>query len=41
VVAAERPNILLIVADDLGFSEVGGYGSEIRTPILMAIAGQG
>ena len=28
--AADRPNILLILADDMGFSDIGCYGSEIR-----------
>ena len=36
-----RPNILLIVADDLGFSDIGVYGSEIATPNLDEIAGNG
>ena len=33
-----RPNILLIVADDLGYSELGAYGSEIDTPAIDSIA---
>ena len=33
-----RPNILLIVADDLGYSDLGSYGSEIDTPNLDALA---
>lgn len=36
-----RPNILLIVADDLGYSDIGAFGSEIRTPNLDALAAQG
>ena len=36
-----RPNILLIVADDLGFSDIGAFGGEIKTPHLdrLALAG--
>jgi arylsulfatase A-like enzyme len=36
-----RPNVLLILADDLGWSDVGCYGSEIRTPHLDALAKDG
>jgi arylsulfatase len=39
--ADERPNIVLIIADDLGFSDIGAFGSEIRTPNLDALAMQG
>jgi len=35
-----KPNVLLIVADDLGYSDIGAYGSEIATPILDKIAAQ-
>lgn len=35
------PNILLIVADDLGFSDLGCYGSEIETPHLDRLAERG
>lgn len=39
--ADERPNIVLIVADDMGYSDVGAYGGEIRTPNLDALAREG
>ena len=38
---APRPNILLILADDLGRSDIGGFGSEIDTPNLDALIAQG
>lgn len=36
-----RPNILVILADDMGFSDIGCYGSDIRTPNLDALAKEG
>lgn len=39
--AAEKPNILYIVADDLGFSDLGCYGGEINTPHLDSLAAGG
>jgi arylsulfatase A-like enzyme len=42
VAAAEsQPNVLIILADDLGFSDLGCYGSEIATPNLDALAKDG
>ena len=39
--AAEKPNILYVVADDLGFSDLGCYGGEINTPTLDSLAAGG
>jgi arylsulfatase A-like enzyme len=36
-----RPNFLLIVADDLGWSDVGAFGGEIHTPNLDKLASAG
>lgn len=36
-----RPNILLILADDLGWSDVGCYGGEVKTPNIDALAKDG
>ncbi len=38
---ASRPNILLIVADDLGYTDLGVYGGEIETPNLDQLAKAG
>ncbi len=40
-VAQEQPNILLIMADDLGWGDVGYHGAEIRTPTLDRLAAEG
>ena len=40
-VAAERPNIVLIVADDIGYSDFGAFGGEIDTPNIDALANAG
>ncbi len=37
----EKPNIVLILADDLGWSDIGVYGSEIQTPNLDSLAHHG
>jgi arylsulfatase len=39
--ATRPPNIVLIVADDLGFSDLGSYGGEIETPALDRLALEG
>lgn len=39
--AQEKPNIIVILADDLGFSDLGCFGGEIKTPVLDGLAKQG
>lgn len=39
--ASKRPNFLVIVADDLGFSDTAPYGGEIDTPNLTRLANEG
>ena len=39
--AQDKPNILLIVADDLGYSDIGPFGAEIATPTLDTLARDG
>ena len=39
--AAERPNIMLIMADDMGYSDIGCFGGEISTPNLNKLADGG
>lgn len=37
----KKPNILLVVADDMGWTDLGSFGSEIETPNLDALAQRG
>jgi len=36
--AAERPNVIVILVDDMGFSDIGAYGGEIETPNIDSLA---
>jgi arylsulfatase len=38
---SDKPNILLVLVDDMGFSDIGAYGSEVQTPNLDSLASQG
>lgn len=38
---SEKPNILFILADDMGYSDIGCYGSEIETPNIDSLAANG
>ena len=37
----DRPNLIVVMVDDLGFSDIGSYGSEIETPNLDKLAESG
>ena len=39
--SASRPNILLIMADDIGYTDIGSFGGEIHTPNIDALANEG
>lgn len=39
--AGQRPNILLVVADDLGYSDIASFGGNIHTPVISSLANEG
>jgi arylsulfatase A-like enzyme len=39
--AVDRPNILLIAVDDMGYSDIGPFGSEIKNPSIDGLASKG
>jgi arylsulfatase len=39
--AAERPNIVVVMTDDMGYSDIGCFGGEIETPVLDDLAKEG
>ena len=39
--SAKRPNIIIAMADDMGWSDIGCYGGEIKTPNLDKLAANG
>jgi arylsulfatase len=39
--AGRRPNIVIILGDDMGFADMGSFGSEIKTPRLDSLAAEG
>ncbi len=41
LLSARQPNIMIILSDDMGFSDLGCYGSEIQTPNLDKLAAEG
>ena len=41
VVGGDRPNIVIVMTDDMGFSDIGSYGSEIPTPHIDSLAKNG
>ena len=41
IALAEKPNIVLIMADDMGYTDIGCYGGEINTPVLDSLAKRG
>ena len=40
-IGQSRPNVIIVMADDMGWSDIGCYGSEIETPNLDRLAKKG
>lgn len=40
-IAQQKPNIILVLADDMGFSDIGAYGGEVKTPNIDQLAKEG
>ena len=38
---APRPNIIVILTDDMGYSDIGCYGGEVETPVINSLAENG
>lgn len=41
IALSEKPNVIIILGDDIGYSDIGPYGSEIKTPNLDRLADEG
>ena len=37
----ERPNVIVVLVDDMGYSDLGSFGGEVKTPNIDRLAGNG